>query len=164
MKDQFYINTVEKLKNRQNLAAFIVLLGKVSTLLIYIIYTAFLIFLALTKNTKLLPAVIVPAVGFLLVSILRCFLNLPRPYQIIDQLIPLYPKKTVGKSFPSRHTFSAFVIATTVSVIFPILGCFLFVVATLLAVCRVLSGVHFVRDVVVGAVLGVIIGLFVNFF
>lgn len=59
-----------------------------------------------------------------------------------------------GKSFPSRHTFSAFAIAASWFVASVPVAVVLLVAAGVLAVCRVLGGVHFPRDVVAGALIG----------
>ena len=60
---------------------------------------------------------------------------------------------------PSRHIFSMFMIAMGWLVFWPPMGWTLLVVGVLLAVIRVLGGVHFPRDVLVGALCGIIAGL-----
>ena len=97
----------------------------------------------------------VRASGYSLLSLARRALNRPRPYEVYD-LPPLLHKETQGKSFPSRHVFSICVIGTSLLYILPPLGAALLVLGALLAVARVVSGVHFVRDVVSGAVIGVL--------
>ena len=54
----------------------------------------------------------IPGISFVAVSIFRKCYNAKRPYEIYD-FKPLIPKDTIGKSFPSRHVFSIFVIGTT---------------------------------------------------
>lgn len=157
MKPQFYIDTVNRMRNGK-LGSAIVSIGKAATAFVYIFYPLMLFVLAAVKSPNLLKAIIVPAVSFVLVSLLRYFLNFPRPYEKIEGLTPLYEKKTKGKSFPSRHTFSAFCIATTTLYFNENLGLFVFLVAAILGVCRVLSGVHYIRDVVVGAIIGALLG------
>ena len=76
--------------------------------------------------------------------------------------MPLYDKKTKGQSCPSRHTFSAFVIGFCAMYVSIPLGIVLTVMAIILAVSRVLCGVHFIRDVVCGlvaAAIAAIIGI-----
>ena len=53
----------------------------------------------------------IPGISFVAVSIFRKCYNAKRPYEIYD-FKPLIPKDTIGKSFPSRHVFSIFVIGT----------------------------------------------------
>lgn len=85
----------------------------------------------------------------------------PRPYETLG--IPAITKKdTVGKSFPSRHAACGSVIALTALWAAPPLGYVLVVVSLLIALSRVLAGVHFIRDVLSGWLLGAIIGQFVS--
>lgn len=98
---------------------------------------------------------------FVIMGILRRQWNKPRPYEVFDMkpLIPAKDRKS-GKSFPSRHAFSAFLIATMAVIIFRSLGGFLpLVMACALGCIRVLEGVHFPRDVVAGAVFGALAGV-----
>lgn len=106
--------------------------------------------------------VICPALGFSLVSWLRQSLNQPRPYEAWP-IEPLIAKDTVGQSFPSRHVFSASVIGTVALLNQPFLGGLILLVAAVLAVLRVLGGVHYPKDVAVGFVLGILLGLPVFF-
>lgn len=98
------------------------------------------------------------AIPFVIVTLVRKFINAPRPYE----LYPFYeapPKKKSGQSFPSRHVFSAFIIATlAVSVSIP-LAAALFAIGTALAIARVLLGMHFIRDTLAGALIGIISGI-----
>ena len=98
------------------------------------------------------------AVGFIFCSALRIIINAPRPYETGhgDNLLG---KTTEGKSFPSRHVFSIFCIAMIISAYFLIPGLILFAAGVLLCFLRVKTKVHFVRDVVAGAILGTAIGI-----
>ncbi len=97
---------------------------------------------------------------FAAMSLLRRQLNEPRPYEVFD-IKPFIPAKDLksGRAFPSRHTFSAFLIATLAAVIFRTFwGLLPLALACVLGYIRVLEGVHFPRDVTAGAVLGVLAG------
>ena len=95
------------------------------------------------------------AVGFVLVTLLRRLINAPRPYELYS-FYEVLPKKKSGKSFPSRHAYSAFAIATlSFSVSLP-LGIALTVLAFLMCASRVLTGIHFIRDVAAGGLIGVL--------
>ena len=102
--------------------------------------------------------VLVPAVGFIAVSALRVVVGEPRPYESLD-IEPLIQKDTSRRSFPSRHVFSAFVIAMAWLAWCVPVGVALLVASAILAVVRVLGGVHWPRDVVAGALMGVAAGL-----
>lgn len=113
---------------------------------------------AAAQTWRLVRAAVVPAVVFVLGSLLRRWLNWPRPYEA-PGFCPLLEKETRGQSFPSRHALSAGVIAAAgLSVSLPAGACML---ALALAVCvsRVLAGVHYPRDVAAGLVLGLGCGL-----
>lgn len=96
------------------------------------------------------------AVPFLLVSGVRYLLRTPRPYDVYD--LPGVGGKHIG-SFPSRHAFSIFLLGTVSFLLSPLLGAVTLVFGVLLAVCRVLLGLHFVRDVAAGAAIGVLSGV-----
>ena len=106
---------------------------------------------------RLLRLVLIPGVGFVLLSLARRQLNAPRPYEqwSID---PLIAREKTGDSFPSRHVFSATVIAMAALWLDWRWGLPLLVLAALLAVLRVVGGVHYPRDVVVGALCGLVVG------
>ncbi|MBV9085316.1 MAG: phosphatase PAP2 family protein [Acidobacteriaceae bacterium] len=57
-------------------------------------------------------------------------------------------------SFPSGHTITAFAVAITLSEFYPTLLVILLFCAFAIAASRILLGMHFLSDVVVGAVLG----------
>ena len=84
-------------------------------------YPLYLISLLLKRDTLLPQAVLVPAVSFVVVTLFRKIVNEPRPYEKYD-LPPVIDKDAGGKSFPSRHVFSVFVIAVTVFVRNPVAG------------------------------------------
>ena len=102
-------------------------------------------------------AVFVPAFVFLGGTLLRARLNFPRPYEQ-PGFTPLVPKETHGKSFPSRHALSAAVLAAVWLYFYPAAGCVMVGIALLICCLRVLTGVHHVRDVVCGFVLGFVLG------
>ena len=96
--------------------------------------------------------------GFLLVSAAREVLDAPRPYEVYG-FFEILPKKKKGKSFPSRHAYSAFVIATLSFAVGTLIGIGLTLFALIMCVCRALLGIHFIRDLVAGASLGIISGV-----
>ena len=74
-------------------------------------------------------------------------------------ITPLIAKDKQGQSFPSRHVFSAFMIGMCFLQVSGILAGIIFAVGVFLSVVRVLGGVHFLQDVIAGAVLGIAIGI-----
>lgn len=61
-------------------------------------------------------------------------------------------------SFPSGHAMSAFAIAVPLCIFYPQLAAALFALAISIAISRVILGMHFVSDVVVGSLLGAGLG------
>ncbi|MGN0349573.1 MAG: phosphatase PAP2 family protein [Roseburia sp.] len=121
-------------------------------------YPLFLLVLFRDKHPFLLRAIVVPAVSYVLVSLFRKLCNVPRPYEKFN-LPPALKKETEGKSFPSRHVFSAFVIAITIFTVFPTAGVIVGMAGIGLALLRVLGGVHEPRDVIAGALVGLVSGM-----
>ena len=102
---------------------------------------------------ELVKLLTVTGVPFVLVSILRRVINAPRPYELLE-FYEKKPKGKSGRSFPSRHVFSVFVIATVLVTWNSTVAVLLFAAGALLALLRVALGIHFVRDVVAGALIG----------
>ena len=74
----------------------------------------------------------------------------------VGGFVPLFPKDKTGQSMPSRHCFSAAAIAAAVWYVLPPLGAVLAVLAVIIAVSRVVTGVHFVSDVLAGLAFGLV--------
>lgn len=109
------------------------------------------------RFTELFFCVCVPGASFLGLSFFRKAFSAPRPYESLG-IEPLIEKETVGKSFPSRHVFSVFVIGMTFFWICRPIGAAVGVLGLLLAYVRVAGGVHFPKDVAAGAALGILCG------
>ena len=102
----------------------------------------------------------IPLVCFLLVTLIRALIGRKRPYETLDfHPISFSGKLKTKKSFPSRHTASAAVIAMAFFAYLPWLGMIMLVLAALVAISRVLSGMHYISDVAAGLSFGIIVGL-----
>lgn len=125
--------------------------------------------LLLADPWRALGVALVCAVPYALVSLFRRWFDAPRPYELYDlsSVTDSLPHSKAGRSFPSRHVFSAFVIGTVLAFIAPLAGIAVCLFGAALAASRVLLGIHFLRDVVAGALIGIISGilgtLIVNF-
>ena len=105
-----------------------------------------------------LKCLLIPAIGFLLETILRAKINRKRPYESFS-IQPLILKNTKGKSFPSRHVFSATIISMAWLYMVPAVGAVMLLLTLAIAWVRVAAGVHYPSDVAAGGILGVLIGL-----
>lgn len=158
MTKSTYIKITEPLRQNPKLAALLQFFNRLFTGFAYILYPLFVLLLFLQKNPFFLRALLVPAISFAAVSIFRDRYNAPRPYEKFE-IPPVLKKDTKGHSFPSRHVFSIFVIATTIFYVYPPVGILLFVLGAGLALIRVFGGVHEPRDVIAGAFIGIVCGV-----
>lgn len=129
------------------------------TSLVYVLYPLVLAVQVYRVGfSALIGLVLYPAIGFFVVTVVRKIINSPRPYEAWA-IVPILKKETKGQSFPSRHVFSASIIGTVFCSQSWLLGGFILILALLLAVIRVIGGVHYPRDVIAGFLLGILLGL-----
>ncbi len=158
MKKETYENMIRSIQSSGILKNIVLICDGVFTKLAYLAYPVLLIVLAAGRSGELVRAVAVPGISFILLSIFRYLYNAPRPYEVFG-ISPVIKKDTKGKSMPSRHVFSIFVIAATVYYFCHPAGIALAAAGIVLAAARVAGGVHFPADVITGAVLGAACGL-----
>ena len=133
-------------------------LNRLLTGFVFTLYPVFVLLLFVRQDPFLLRAILVPAVSFALVTVFRRLINAPRPYEKFDTP-PVLEKDTSGKSFPSRHVFSVFIIAMTVFYLHADAGILLGILGVILGLIRVIGGVHEPKDVLAGAVIGIFCGV-----
>ena len=102
--------------------------------------------------------ILVPAFGFLLLTLVRKWINQPRPYETWE-IVPLLDKDSSGNSMPSRHVFSATIISMACLHANLPVGLILLVLSALLGLVRVLGGVHYPKDVLAGYACGLLWGI-----
>lgn len=160
MRESTYRKLSHFMLSRPLLAKFWEILGKSITVSVYILYPILLAVLFFTNKSATLRIFLVTAISFIVLSVIRKIINAPRPYEKFD-IKSTYPKKTKGNSFPSRHTFSVFIIALSVLWVNTVFGVVLLCLGVLLSISRVLCGIHFIKDVIAGiafALLSALIG------
>ena len=126
---------------------------KISVLGVYLVYGTVLAVTLWQRSGQFWRVLAVPAAVYVLGTLLRAAINRPRPYEALN-FTPLFPKDTKGQSMPSRHCFSAAAIAGTAWYVLPPLGAVLAVLGVLIAISRVVTGVHYISDVLAGLAFG----------
>ena len=133
--------------------------GKAATGIMYAAYPLLLAGYALSgENRHLLYTILIPGIGFVLLTTIRARINRPRPYETW-QIDPLIHKDTKGKSMPSRHVFSSAVISMAWFPVSAAAGIFFLFLSAGAALIRVLGGVHYPSDVIVGFLAGILCGI-----
>lgn len=152
MTKDTYVRITQPFRENPTMARGIHIANKICTLSMYLAYPILVLYMFWMRDADVARVLIVPSNSFIILSVFRYMVNRPRPYEKFE-LPPVIAKDTKGKSFPSRHAFSAMVIAMTFLLVSPWswLGVIFVVVAVLLAIVRVLSGVHYPSDVIAGA-------------
>lgn len=158
MSKETYIARVENVRERPRLARALIVTNRILTGIGYIAYPLLLVLLFLFERELLARCIGVPAAGFLIVSAFRYIYNEPRPYETLG-FKPVIAKDTSGKSFPSRHTFCMFMIAASWMTYAPWVGILLAVSGCAMAAIRVVCGVHYVKDVVAGALCAIVFAI-----
>ena len=100
----------------------------------------------------------IPASGFVILSFLRKKINAPRPYEEWD-IKPLLDRDSPGQSMPSRHVFSATIISMACMHASLPIGMICLTLSAFLGLVRVLGGVHYPKDVVVGYICALVWGV-----
>ena len=147
MYSEWYEHISAPLRNRPAAVRTLNALDKGLVAIIAVGYIAAIIWMLVCADARVGRFIAVPAAGFVALSAVRAVLNLPRPYEAAG-IDPLIKKDTQGKSCPSRHIFSAFVIAFALLWICVPAGIAAIVLGCIVCYCRIVGGVHFPRDVV----------------
>ncbi len=96
--------------------------------------------------------------GIFVFKILKKLSHRPRPCQLEPHCwARVLPPDQF--SFPSGHTMTAFSIALVVSYFYPVLQWPLYFLALSIGLSRIVLGMHFLSDVLAGAVLGLALGV-----
>ena len=159
MKKETYIKMTEFWRNRKRLLSTLEFLYSFLPLLIFALYVTLLLYKFFVGiNTDFLLSALVPLCTLTASVLLRKLINRERPYEKFSTP-PAIEKDKKGKSLPSNHSASAFVIAMVAFNVNIYLWVFLMAVAVIIALTRFLSGVHFISDVLAGSFIGILAGL-----
>ena len=156
---EWYQNISSRLTSHPPLLFLLRSFNRLMTFTMPLVYLALLVttYLQLGLGQQVGIYLFIPASGFVILSLFRKKINHPRPYETWD-IRPLLDKDSSGQSMPSRHVFSATIISMAYFHAWTLIGMILLICSGVLALVRVLCGVHYPKDVLVGYVCGLLWG------
>ena len=156
---EWYQNISSRLTSHPPLLFLLRSFNRLMTVTMPLVYPALLVttYLQLGLSQQVGIYLFIPASGFVILSLFRKKINHPRPYETWD-IRPLLDKDSSGQSMPSRHVFSATIISMAYFHAWTLIGMILLICSGVLALVRVLCGVHYPKDVLVGYVCGLLWG------
>ncbi len=157
---EWYNHIAGKIENKPIFLRLLRTFNRFMTVVMPIVYLTLLttIYFREGFGKQVLMYVFIPASGFVILSLLRKKVNAPRPYEEWT-IKPLLDRDSPGQSMPSRHVFSATIISMACLHASLSVGVILLVLSGLLGLVRVLGGVHFPKDVVVGYICALVWGV-----
>ena len=157
---EWYGHVAGKIENKPFLLSLLRTFNRFMTVVMPIIYLTLLAttYLQQGLGKQVLMYVFIPASGFVILSFLRKKINAPRPYEEWT-IKPLLDRDSPGQSMPSRHVFSATIISMACLHASLTMGMICLTLSAFLGLVRVLGGVHFPKDVVVGYICGLVWGV-----
>ena len=157
---EWYDHIAGKIKNNPLFLRLLRVFNRFMTVVMPIVYLTLLVATYLQEGLGKQVGIylFIPASGFVILSFLRKKINASRPYEEWT-IKPLLDRDSPGQSMPSRHVFSATIISMACLHASLSVGVILLVFPALLGLVRVLGGVHFPKDVVVGYICGLVWGV-----
>ena len=157
---EWYQNISSRLTSHPPLLFLLRSFNRLMTFTMPLVYLALLVttYLQLGLGQQVWVYLLVPATGFVILSLFRKKINHPRPYETW-RIVPLLDKDSSGNSMPSRHVFSATIISMACLHANLPVGLVLLTLSAFLGLVRVLGGVHYPKDVLVGYACGLLWGI-----
>ncbi|OGZ84161.1 MAG: hypothetical protein A2599_00630 [Candidatus Staskawiczbacteria bacterium RIFOXYD1_FULL_39_28] len=98
---------------------------------------------------------------FVLAEIIRWLWFRPRPFVVLN-FSPLISKSAEEASFPSGHATFYFALSTIIYLYNKKLGWFFYIASFLIVISRVFVGIHWLSDILVGAIIGTAVAFILN--
>ena len=157
---EWYNHIAGKIENKPFLLRLLRTFNRLMTVVMPIVYLTLLATTYFREGfgKQVLIYVFIPASGFVILSFLRKKINAPRPYEVWE-IVPLLDRDSPGQSMPSRHVFSATIISMACLHANLSVGFILLILSAILSLVRVLGGVHYPKDVLVGYACGLVWGV-----
>jgi undecaprenyl-diphosphatase len=120
-------------------------------------------FLQLKNKIKEIIFVFFSAVSaWIIQAVVKSFIISPRPFIFFENVKPLFLHGGMD-SFPSGHSMFFAALAMSLYFVHKRIGFMYFIVALIVGLSRVASGVHFPIDILFGYIFGIIIALIFRF-
>lgn len=157
---EWYDHIAGKIKNNPLFLRLLRVFNRFMTVVMPIVYLTLLVATYLQEGLgkQVWIYLFIPASGFVILSFFRKKINAPRPYEVWE-IVPLLDRDSPGQSMPSRHVFSATIISMACLHASLTMGMICLTLSAFLGLVRVLGGVHFPKDVVVGYICGLVWGV-----
>ena len=157
---EWYDHIAGNIGNKPFLLSLLRTFNRFMTVVMPIVYLTLLttIYFREGFGKQFLMYVFIPASGFVILSFLRKKINTPRPYEEWA-IKPLLDRDSPGQSMPSRHVFSATIISMACLHASLTMGMICLTLSAFLGLVRVLGGVHYPKDVVVGYICALVWGV-----
>ena len=157
---EWYDQIAGNIENKRFLLSLLRAFNRFMTVIMPMIYLTLLATTYLQEGLgkQVLIYVFIPASGFVILSFLRKKINAPRPYEEWT-IKPLLDRDSPGQSMPSRHVFSATIISMACLHASLTMGMICLTLSAFLGLVRVLGGVHYPKDVVVGYICALVWGV-----
>ena len=157
---EWYNHIAASIENKSFFLSLLRTFNRFMTVVMPIVYLTLLatVYFREGFGKQVLIYVFIPASGFVILSLLRKKINAPRPYEEWD-IKPLLDRDSPGQSMPSRHVFSASIISMACLHASLSVGVILLILSVFLGLVRVLGGVHYPKDVLVGYICGLVWGV-----
>ena len=157
---EWYGYVAGKIEKKPFLLSLLRTFNRFMTVVMPIVYLTLLVITYLQEGLgkQVLMYVFVPASGFVILSLFRKKINAPRPYEVWE-IVLLLDRDSPGQSMPSRHVFSATIISMACLHANLSVGFILLILSAILSLVRVLGGVHYPKDVLVGYACGLVWGV-----
>lgn len=94
--------------------------------------------------------------------VIKIITHVPRPFITYPEIVTLIQHDSSYDSFPSGHSTIFFGLATAIYLYDKRVGTVFYIFAILIAVSRVIAGVHYPIDIIVGAIIGICVSLLVR--
>ena len=157
---EWYDRIAGNIENKPFLLSLLRTFNRFMTVVMPMIYLTMLAttYLQQGLGKQVLIYVLIPASGFVILSLLRKKINASRPYEVWE-IVPLLDRDSPGQSMPSRHVFSATIISMACLHASLTMGMICLTLSAFLGLVRVLGGVHYPKDVVVGYICALVWGV-----